>query len=133
MSVRVTENGPDGKAAAAGTTDGHSFTGHHLLLAYEECAADLNDKAFLESAMRRGIEASGAHIRGEASTRYEPQGMSLVFLLSESHASLHTYPEFRSAFLDIFTCGTSCRTDRFDEVCRGLLKPAKVHSQFIHR
>jgi S-adenosylmethionine decarboxylase len=34
-------------------------------------------------------------------------GITVVFLLSESHATIHTYPEWRSASLDIFSCGSA--------------------------
>src|SRR5579871_5271169 len=127
MALDVADPGPAERSApsVAGSGD-FVFTGHHLLLAYEECGVDLDDLELLSGIMREAIEASGAQIRESASTRFEPHGLSIVFLLSESHASIHSYPEHRSAFLDIFTCGTACRTDRFDEVCRRLLKPAKV-------
>lgn len=124
---------PPEHPAVAGAPAFHAFVGQHLLLAYEDCAADLNDLAALEAALREGIVAAGATVRGLASTRYEPHGLSIVFLLSESHASIHTYPEHRAAFLDVFTCGTSCRTERFDEVLRRRLAPGTVRSQLIQR
>ena len=133
MSLGFTQQGPGEKPGPLPASEVHAFTGHHLLLAYEGCEVDLNDLALLEAACQEGILASGAQVRGKASTRYEPQGVSIVFLLSESHASIHTYPEFGSAFLDIFTCGTSCRTEKFDEVCRRALRPIKVSSRFIQR
>jgi S-adenosylmethionine decarboxylase len=111
----------------------HGFSGSHLLLAYEECAADLDDERLLESALREGIEAAGATVLAFARARFEPQGLSLVFLLGESHASLHAYPEHRSAFLDIFTCGSRCRPERFDEVLRARLAPRRAVSNLVKR
>jgi S-adenosylmethionine decarboxylase len=111
----------------------HAFTGQHLLLAYEGCEADLDDAASIEAAMREGVIASGAEIRASATTRYEPQGLSIVVLIAESHASIHTYPEHRSAFLDIFTCGTTCSPERFDAVLRRHLRPGAVRSQLVVR
>jgi S-adenosylmethionine decarboxylase len=107
--------------------------GQHLLLAYEECDTDLDDLAALEKFMTEAVGASGATVRGRAVTRFEPQGASLVLLLSESHASIHTYPEFRSAFVDIFTCGTECKPERFDEVLRHFLRPKTVRAQLVCR
>ena len=37
--------------------------------------------------------------------KFLPNGITILILLSESHTSLHTYPENNSMFLDIFTCG----------------------------
>jgi S-adenosylmethionine decarboxylase len=111
----------------------HEFTGQHLLLSYEGCTADLNDLEAIERAMREAVEATGAHVRGAASTRFEPQGLSVVLVLSESHASVHTYPEHHAAFLDIFTCGTSCRPEAFDEVMKRALAPSNVSRQQLTR
>lgn len=112
---------------------GHPFTGDHLLLAYEGCAADLEDEAVLDAALREAIGAAGATILARAATRFEPQGLSIVFLLAESHASIHAYPEHRSAFLDIFTCGTTCRPERFDAVMRAKLRPARAVANLVRR
>ena len=40
-----------------------------------------------------------------SSHKFEPQGVTIVALLSESHISIHTWPERGSAALDVFTCG----------------------------
>ena len=75
----------------------HPFAGQHLLLAYESCAADLEDEAALDAAMRRAIAASGATVLGTVARRFAPQGLTLLYVLAESHASLHTYPEQNQA------------------------------------
>ncbi len=114
-------------------TAAHPFKGDHLLLAYEGCEVDLEDEALLDRALREAIAAAGATILARTSTRFEPQGLSIVFLLAESHASIHAYPEHRSAFVDIFTCGTTCRPERFDEVLRQILKPRRAVANLIRR
>jgi S-adenosylmethionine decarboxylase proenzyme len=124
---------PSSRFAAHEAAPAYAFTGEHLLLRYEECDADLNDLELMEAALHEAILASGATIRGSTSTRFEPQGLSVVFILAESHATIHTYPEARSAFLDIFTCGTSCKPAKFDEVLRSKLRPRSVHVQSITR
>jgi S-adenosylmethionine decarboxylase len=43
------------------------------------------------------------------SKKFEPQGVTVLALLSESHASIHTYPEVGSVFVDVFTCGTRAK------------------------
>ena len=111
----------------------HRFVGVHLLLAYEDCTADLNDLDFLEAAMRQGIAAAGATVVDWAGSRFVPQGLTLAFVLAESHASLHTYPEYHAAFLDIFTCGTHCQPAQFDAVLRQMLRPAVVRVQVVQR
>ena len=39
------------------------------------------------------------------SHKFEPQGVTAVAMLSESHISIHTWPEKGEAAVDIFTCG----------------------------
>jgi S-adenosylmethionine decarboxylase len=36
--------------------------------------------------------------------QFEPQGLTILYMLSESHISIHTFPEKRYLALDIYTC-----------------------------
>jgi S-adenosylmethionine decarboxylase len=37
-----------------------------------------------------------------AGYQFEPKGYTYAFVLSESHFTIHTYPEYGSCFIDIF-------------------------------
>jgi len=37
---------------------------------------------------------------------FKPQGFTALYLLSESHISIHTFPEHQYAAIDIYTCKT---------------------------
>lgn len=37
--------------------------------------------------------------------RFQPQGITGVLVIAESHLTIHTWPEFDYAAVDIFTCG----------------------------
>ena len=109
------------KSAAAPV---YEFVGRHLLVSY--CGCDekaLLDVAGLRQAMASGIQASGATILNSTEHVFPEGGMTMLFLLSESHASIHTYPEHGSCFLDLFTCGTNCRAEAFEAVMRKHLRP----------
>jgi S-adenosylmethionine decarboxylase len=41
------------------------------------------------------------------SKKFEPQGVTIVSLLAESHISIHTWPEEGKAACDVYTCGDS--------------------------
>lgn len=46
-----------------------------------------------------------ATLVGEDFYQFEPEGVSGVILIAESHLSVHTWPEDGFAAVDIFTCG----------------------------
>lgn len=44
------------------------------------------------------------HVLAKSHHAFEPQGHTLLYLLSESHLSIHTFPEKQYAAIDIYTC-----------------------------
>jgi len=44
------------------------------------------------------------HILHKIDHVFQPQGFSLIYMLSESHISIHTFPEKRYAAIDLYTC-----------------------------
>ncbi|HBX22921.1 MAG TPA: S-adenosylmethionine decarboxylase proenzyme [Desulfotomaculum sp.] len=80
--------------------------GIQLLAEIWECNEDkLNDMKCLEEMMTRAANKAGAEIRKVVFHRFEPQGISGVVVISESHLTIHTWPELAYAAVDIFTCG----------------------------
>ena len=55
--------------------------------------------------LNRVISKSGLNCISSHYHQFEKYGVSAVYLLSESHLSLHTWPEYGYIALDIFTCG----------------------------
>lgn len=43
--------------------------------------------------------------------QFQPAGLTAVWILSESHFTLHTYPEHRYLSVDCYTCGDEGRPD----------------------
>ena len=64
---------------------------------------------------------------------FSPRGYTAVLLLSESHASIHTYPEHGACFVDLFTCGTTCKAEAFDQVLRDYLQPLQITQRILLR
>jgi len=65
----------------------------------------LNDLNAIKLAFDRAVEAMGATVLHKFSHQFEPQGVTIVYALSESHVSCHTFPENGSVALDCYTCG----------------------------
>jgi S-adenosylmethionine decarboxylase len=82
--------------------------GRHMLIELHDCDKEvLNDLSLLRDAMVESAIECGATVLGESFHHFSPQGVSGVVVIAESHLSIHTWPEYRYAAADIFTCGTS--------------------------
>ncbi|MBX8551059.1 MULTISPECIES: adenosylmethionine decarboxylase [Pseudomonas syringae group] len=92
----------------------------------------LNDLRFLEGSLLDSISIGGATVCGYISKKFEPQGATTLILLSESHASIHTYPEIGCLFFDIFTCG-DCSPDLMVDSLILKLKPTTISKSSIVR
>jgi S-adenosylmethionine decarboxylase len=111
-----------------------SFTGQHVLAEMEGIDADLlNDEALLRDILCRVLDQAGATVLDVTSKRFEPQGVTVLALLSESHASLHTYPEIGSVFVDVFTCGHRADPELAVQLIAEALHTPVVHAKTIRR
>ncbi len=80
--------------------------GRHLIVEYSDCdKSRLDDVRLLEESMKEAVRRSGATIVRSVFHRYNPQGVSGVVVIAESHMSIHTWPEYGYAAVDFFTCG----------------------------
>ena len=78
----------------------------HFLLELYRCDCEkLNDESFLRCALNRSAKLAKATILNLISNKFEPQGVTAIALLAESHISIHTWPESNYSAVDIFTCG----------------------------
>ncbi len=124
---------PQGKAVQETVLD-YEFVGRHLIASYRDCDLEaLKNIKQLPEVMKQGVNASGAQLLDSVEYVFAPDGLTMVLLLSESHASIHTYPEHGACFIDFFTCGTRCSAEKFDEILQKFLKPKKVEKQIIMR
>jgi len=117
----------------------YEFTGIHFLASYSGCRTNLSNVEQLKIELKRAVESSGATILGQIDHIFESQcfppenGYTSVFVLSESHASIHTYPDKHACFVDLFTCGDKCSYVPFDSILKNYLQPSAVSYQVIKR
>jgi len=91
--------------------------GRHLLVELYDCDKEaLNDLGFLRKAMVDAAIECGAVVLGDSFHHFSPQGVSGVVIIAESHLSIHTWPEYSYAAVDVFTCGTSVQPEKAAEV-----------------
>lgn len=81
--------------------------GHHWIVDLHGCPASLlDDHDLIRNRLKETTERYGLSLLKIVSNQFEPQGVTAVGLLAESHLSIHTWPEHCYAAVDIFTCGS---------------------------
>ena len=77
--------------------------------------------AQVSAAFGAALRRAGATIVHEHSHTFPGTGLTCVFILSESHAVLHTWPETGTVNIDIFSCSTRLKSlEAIDELSRCL-------------
>lgn len=87
----------------------HATPGRHVLADFCGVRADLlRDAMALEAQLVAAAQAAGANVLSAHFHHFgEGAGVTGVVMLSESHISIHSWPEHRFAALDIFMCGAA--------------------------
>ena len=80
--------------------------GRHLLLEVFDCESDaINNLEAVKGALIEAAKRAQATIVDVVFHEFNPFGISGVVVIAESHLSIHTWPEYRYAAVDIFSCG----------------------------
>ena len=80
----------------------------------------LNDGPRIVHACLAAAHAAGATVLNYQWHQFEPHGVTALVLLSESHLSIHTWPEKGSAAVDVFTCGDAKPRKALDSMLKDL-------------
>ena len=106
-----------------------SHQSKHLLLELYGCDFEkLNDESFLRCKLNRASKLAKATVLNLISNKFEPQGVTAIALLSESHISIHTWPESNYSAVDIFTCGTNMLPELASQY---LIESLKAEEHFL--
>jgi S-adenosylmethionine decarboxylase len=80
----------------------------HLVLELGDCNREaLDDLDLIKRVLYSAARELGVTVIGDNFHRFEPQGISGIIFVAESHLAIHTWPEYGYAAVDIFTCGDS--------------------------
>ncbi len=103
--------------------------GRHLLLELYDCdAIILNDITAVEDIMIAAAEKAEGTILKSTFHQFEPQGVTGIIAIAESHLSIHTWPEYNYAAVDIFTCGKRVNPDK---ACNHIIEKLKAQKQML--
>ncbi len=109
--------------------------GRHMTVEFYDCDSGiLADAAQVQAVFLDAARKSGATIVDAVFHAFEPQGVSGVVVISESHFAVHAWPEHDYAAVDLFTCGDSVDFDRaIAEICAGLHAGQWIVSSMMNR
>lgn len=99
-------------SSSEGEDDPVFALGRQLTIEYYECGPEiLLTKDKVENVLLTSARESGATIISSSFHQFEPQGVSGVVIIAESHFTVHAWPEHNYAAVDIFTCGDNINLD----------------------
>jgi len=80
--------------------------GRHMLLELFDCDPDaINSLDIVKTSMVEAAKRAQATIVDVIFHEFNPFGISGVVVIAESHLAIHTWPEYRYAAVDVFSCG----------------------------
>lgn len=119
--------------------------GHHYIVESSGCDPKIiSNVAKVQQILVKAAEIAGATVWSVSFSRFPPSGVSGVVVISESHISTHTWPEFRYGALDFYSCGDNvdpekglfyaveafgAKTSHITEITRGIDEGDRV---FFH-
>ena len=105
------------------------YKSKHFLLELYGCDYEkLNDESFLRCLLNNSAKLANATVLNLISNKFEPQGVTAIALLAESHLSIHTWPEAKYSAVDIFTCGQNMKPD---QCCKYLIESLMAEEHLL--
>ena len=106
--------------------------GRQLVVEFWGCKGDLNSAELIRKTLEEAVQKAKAFLLDIKVHRFQPQGISGVAVVAESHISIHTWPEYGYAAVDVFTCGDT-DPEAAVEYIRQVLKPQRTKEWKIER
>lgn len=106
--------------------------GRHYLIELWE-AENLDQPAIGEEALVETVRATGGTLLDTRVIPFPNGGYSGVCIIAESHVTIHTWPEYGYAAIDLFTCGPNMNMDAGLEVLKRYFSPKILECQEVQR
>ena len=109
--------------------------GRQMTVEYYECdSAIITDAPQMEKIFVNAAKLAGATVISSDFHRFDPQGVSGVVVISESHFAVHAWPEYGYAAVDLFTCGENIDFDTaVEEIRNGMKSKHWIVSSLVSR
>jgi len=108
--------------------------GSHFIIELVNCSPDrLKRVKDVKQIMRQVIQKSKTALVEASYHQFQPEGVTGMILIRESHIAIHTWPEESYAAADIFTCGQEMDPYIAIEVMKDMFEAMEVRYQTIKR
>jgi S-adenosylmethionine decarboxylase len=90
-----------------------NYLGNHLSVElYNGNTRSINNVGKIEELLSEAEKISGANALNSNFHKFCPHGVSEIVVISKSHFSIHTWPEYDYRALDIITCRTETKNEK---------------------
>ena len=79
------------------------------------------------------VKALEFHVVAQTGHQFSPIGYSYAYVLSESHFTIHTYPEYHSCYIDMFCCNPALDAERAVQLIKDAFHTEEANFQVIRR
>jgi S-adenosylmethionine decarboxylase proenzyme len=106
----------------------------HTLIELHGCdPATLKRAQSVGARVRAAVRSAGATIVRTLFHTFSPHGVSGVVVITESHVTIHTWPEHGYAAVDVFSCDTTLNHATIREQLRRTFRARRVQSKSLRR
>jgi S-adenosylmethionine decarboxylase len=100
-----------------------NLVGKQILIDVQNITGDkLKTVEMIRPFMDRVVEVLNLNVVGECSHQFEkndlPHGVTMIYLLSESHLSIHTFVDEGKITLDLFTCSLGVENEKIKSIIK---------------
>lgn len=115
-----------------GESKKHKYAGLHLLAEFWD-GKIIDDAEKIKSLLVEAVKRANNTPLEFVVHKFEPQGVTGIVLLAESHISIHTWPEFNYVALDIYTCGDKSSPQKALDYLKSEFNPKRFEISRIKR
>lgn len=108
--------------------------GHHLIVDIDNINNNkIYSNSFILKLCNDIIKSTNINVLKSLIHKFKPHGLTALYLLSESHFSIHTWPEEKKIRLDLFSCNKNNNFDKAIDIIKKNLPESKINITKINR
>ena len=108
------------------------YAGIHLIVEFWS-GKIIEDSKEIERILIGAVKAAHNTPLKIAIHKFQPQGITGIVLLAESHIALHSWPEFNYVAIDLYTCGDKSNPAKALAYLKKEFQPKKVEIKKFKR